>query len=165
MITTEKQGQGYLDSLTVTLWAIGQQGCDLFGMDLIEVEVNRGRGRLLVRLYIDREQGVTVDDCARVSRAVERLLDAKDSIQGAYTLEVSSPGLDRPIRKEEDFIKFRDREIRVKTEIPIDGRTHFSGILLGISDGSVIVLGEQNEEFRIPHRSIKKARLVYRQNP
>jgi ribosome maturation factor RimP len=174
-IRTDEQRQGYIDSLIDTLWVLGKKACDLFGLDLIEVEVNRGRGRLLVRLYIDRHgdgredqapgEGVTVDDCAHVSRAVEKLLDAEDPIEGAYTLEVSSPGLDRPVRRPEDFTRFQGSEIRIKTEVPIDDRTHVTGTLVGISDGSVIVRGEDDREFRIPLGAVKKARLVNRRIP
>jgi ribosome maturation factor RimP len=129
------------------------------------VEVHRGRGRLLARFYIDHDRGVTVEDCAQISRTIERLLDARDPIEGAYTLEVSSPGIERPLRREEDFQAFAGREVKVQTQSPIDGRSKFSGILLGITDGSVIVRGEGDEEFRIPRDAVKKARLVYRQIP
>jgi ribosome maturation factor RimP len=144
---------------------LGEKACDLFGLTLIEVEVNRGRGRSLVRYYIDREGGVTVDDCAHVSQAVGRYLDAQDPIDGPYTLEVSSPGLDRPLRKESDFQEFAGSDVKVKTEIPVDGQTSFSGRLVGIIGGSVVVMGEGDTEYRIPLRTIKRARLAHRDIP
>jgi len=165
VITTDDQKRGYLDTLQDTLWALGEKACDLFGLSLIELEVNRGRGRLLVRYYIDREGGVTVDDCTRVSQAVGRFLDAKDPIDGPYTLEVSSPGLERPLRKERDFQLFAGRDVKIKTEVPIEGQMSFSGRLLGIIDGSVVVIGEDDTEYRIPHATIKKARLIDRDIP
>ncbi len=164
-ITADDQKQGYIDTLRDTLWALGEKACDLFGLSLVELEVNRGRGRLLVRYFIDREGGVTVEDCARVSQAVGRFLDAKDPIDGPYTLEVSSPGLERPLRKESDFQLFAGRDVIIKTETPLEGETSFSGRLAGISDGLVTVRGENDREYRIPHRMIKKARLVYRDIP
>ena len=164
-ITTDDQKPGYLDVLRDTLWALGEKACDLFGLSLIEVEVNRGRGRLLVRYFIDREGGVTVEDCARVSQAVGRFLDAKDPIDGPYTLEVSSPGLERPLRKETDFQLFAGKDVLVRTETPIEGETSFSGKLVGISDGLVIVTGPDDKEYRIPHQTIKRARLIYRDIP
>jgi ribosome maturation factor RimP len=100
-----------------------------------------------------------------VSRTVSRFLDAKDPINGPYTLEVSSPGLDRPLRREDDFKAFAGNDVKIKTEIPVEGQTSFSGKLLGIIDGSVIVMGEDDREFRIPHRTIKKARLTHRDIP
>jgi ribosome maturation factor RimP len=106
-----------------------------------------------------------VEDCARVSQAVGRFLDAKDPINGPYTLEVSSPGPDRPLRKEGDFQMFAGSDVKIKTEIPIEGQMSFSGKLLGIVGGSVIVKGEDDREFRIPHRTIKKARLTHRDIP
>jgi ribosome maturation factor RimP len=168
VITTDDQKRGYLDTLHDTLWELGEKACGLFGLSLIELEVNRGRGRLLVRYYIDREGGeggVTVEDCARVSQAVGRFLDAKDPIDGPYTLEVSSPGLERPLRKEGDFQLFAGRDVKIKTEVPIEGQTSFSGRLLGIIDGSVVVMGEDDTEYRIPHATIKKARLIDRDIP
>ncbi len=165
-ITTDEQRRGYLEALEDTLWVLGEKACALFGLSLIEVEVNRGRGSLLVRYYIDREQGgVTVEDCTRVSQAVGRFLDAQDPIDGPYTLEVSSPGPNRPLRKEGDFQMFAGSTVKIKTEIPVEGQTSFSGKLLGIIDGSVIVMGQDDREFRIPHRTIKKARLTHRDNP
>jgi ribosome maturation factor RimP len=148
-----------------TLWALGEKACDLFGLSLIEVEVNRGRGRLLVRYYIDGQQGVTVEDCAHVSQAVGRFLDAQDPIDGPFTLEVSSPGPDRPLRKEGDFQAFAGNTIRIKTDIPIEGQTNFSGKLIGISDGQIILMGEGDREFRIPHKTVKKARLAHHDIP
>lgn len=165
VITTDEQRRGYLETLQDTLWGLGEKACDLFGLSLIEVEVNRGRGRLLVRYYIDREEGVTVDDCTHVSQAVGRFLDAQDPIDGPYTLEVSSPGPDRPLRKEGDFNVFAGSDVKIKTEIPVEGQTSFSGKLLGIIGGSVIVMGEDEREFHIPHRTIKKARLTHSDIP
>jgi len=144
---------------------MGEKACGLFGLSLIEVEVNRGRGRLLVRYYIDGQEGVTVEDCARVSQAVGRFLDAKDPIDGPYTLEVSSPGPDRPLRKEADFQAFVGNDIRIRTDVPIAGQTNFSGRLMGVAGGEVILVGEGAREFRIPHRVIKKARLAHRDIP
>lgn len=165
VITTDEQTRGYLETLWDTLWGLGEKACDLFSLTLVEVEVNRGRGRSLVRYYIDREEGVTVEDCANVSRAVSRFLDAQDPIDGPYTLEVSSPGLERPLRRESDFQTFAGSDVKIKTEIPVEGRTIFSGRLVGIIGGSVIVMGEGDTEFRIPHRMIKKARLAHRDIP
>jgi len=165
VITTDDQRKGYLEALHDTLWGLGEKACDLFGLTLIEVEVNRGRGRSLVRFYIDREQGVNVDDCAHVSQAVSRFLDAQDPIDGPYTLEVSSPGLDRPLRRESDFQMFAGSDVKIKTEVPVEGRTSFSGKLVGVIGGSVVVMGEGDTEYRIPHRTIKRARLAHRDIP
>jgi hypothetical protein len=138
VITTDDQKRGYLDTLHDTLWELGEKACGLFGLSLIELEV---------------------------SQAVGRFLDAKDPIDGPYTLEVSSPGLERPLRKEGDFQLFAGRDVKIKTEVPIEGQTSFSGRLLGIIDGSVVVMGEDDTEYRIPHATIKKARLIDRDIP
>jgi ribosome maturation factor RimP len=106
-----------------------------------------------------------VEDCARVSQAIGRFLDAKDPIEGPYTLEVSSPGPDRPLRKEDDFRAFAGNDVRIKTDIPIEGQMNFSGRLVGFSDGHIVLMGEGDREFRIPHRAVKKARLAHHDIP
>jgi ribosome maturation factor RimP len=107
------------------------------GMELVDLDYRReGRGWVL-RLYIDKEGGITLDDCARVSQEIGTTLDIEDFMATPYTLEVSSPGLNRPLKKEKDFIKYRDRLIKVKTFAPIDNRRNFKGKLRGISEGQI----------------------------
>ena len=104
------------------------------GMELVDLEYRReGRG-WVVRLYIDKEGGITLDDCSRVSQEIGTSLDIEDFVAAPYTLEVSSPGLNRPLKSEKDFLKYRDRLIKVKTVDPIDHRKHFKGMLRGISE-------------------------------
>jgi len=107
------------------------------GFELVEVEFEGTGARRTLRLYIDRADGVTVDHCATVSHLVSPLLDVKDFIDGAYMLEVSSPGIARPLRKSEDFTRFAGERVKVKTYEPVQGRKRFSGILLGLRDGLV----------------------------
>ena len=129
-------------------------------MELVEIEYRREhRGRVL-RLFIDREGGVTLDDCASISREVDRNLEVEGIPSGAYTLEVSSPGLNRPLKKEADFHRFRNRRIKVKTASPIEHRRTFRGRLLGCHDGRVEIEGE-NRVVRIPLAEIVKANLEY----
>jgi ribosome maturation factor RimP len=107
------------------------------GMELVDVEYRReGKGWVL-RLYIDKEGGITIEDCSRVSQEVGRSLDVEDFILTPYTLEVSSPGLTRPLKSERDFIKYRNRWIKLKTIDPIENRRQFKGKLLGVSENQI----------------------------
>ena len=141
------------------LWSTGERACDLFEISLVEVEVHKGRGRWLVRYYIDKEDGVDVEDCATISNTISRFLDAEDPIDFPYTLEVSSPGIDRPLRKEGDFRRFIGSEVKIRTENPIDGRRNFLGTLHGVENGNILVEIEEGNEAKIPLQNIKKARL------
>lgn len=149
-----------------TLWRIGERACDLHGVTLVELEVQRGKGKWLVRFYIDREDpeggGVDVEDCAEVSRAISKMLDAKDPIDSPYTLEVSSPGLERPLRREEDFRTYTGSEVKIRVREPVSGRKNFTGTVLGVSEGGVSIRTEAEEELSIPLKNIKRARLVYK---
>ncbi len=128
------------------------------GMDLIDVEYRReGKGWVL-RLYIDKEGGVTVEDCSHVSQEVGRNLDVEDFISTPYTLEVSSPGLMRPLKSERDFIKYRNHLIKVKTIDPIQNRRRFKGKLIGVSENR-IEMEVDGGVFQIPLSNVAKANL------
>ena len=111
------------DTLTAMLRPVVEE----LGYELWELEYSPGRGNGFVRLYIDAEAGITVDDCERVSRAVSEVLDAEDPVPGQYTLEVSSPGLDRPLRTPEHFARFVGETVFVELAQPQDGRRRFAG--------------------------------------
>ena len=134
------------------------------GMELVEVECLRMPSRWLVRVYMDREGGVTLDDCAAVSSEIGDLLNAHDLPPGPYLLEVSSPGLDRPLVRDEDFLKYRGSRIRLKLRAPLEGRKNYSGILEEyVTDGESkeILLREGETAHRIPRDLVSKARLEY----
>lgn len=137
------------------------------GLELVDLEFRReGRGWTL-RFFIDKEGGVTLDDCADFSREVDTLLEVEDLIPSAYRLEVSSPGLDRPLKKAEDFRRFAGRLVKVKTreKMDPDGRGHqrktFVGELLGIEDGIVRIRQSDSRggEVALPYDGIDKANL------
>jgi ribosome maturation factor RimP len=128
------------------------------GMELVDVEYRRESKGWVLRLYLDKEGGVTLDDCTRISQEVGRSLDIEDFIEAPYTLEVSSPGLTRPLKNEKDFVKYRHSLIKVKTLDPIQNRRHFKGRLLGISEDKIEILGEGGI-FRIPLSNVAKANL------
>jgi ribosome maturation factor RimP len=130
------------------------------GMELVDVEIKREPGGMMLRVYIDKQGGVTVDDCATISRRLSAELDVEDPLPARYTLEVSSPGLDRPLVKDLDFERFAGRRIRLATLAPIDGRRNYLGRLIGLRDGRVVLAMEDGPEVAIPRDQVAKARLV-----
>lgn len=128
------------------------------GMELIDIEYRRESKGWILRLYLDKEGGVTLDDCTRVSQEVGRSLDIEDFIQTPYTLEVSSPGLTRPLKTDKDFMKYCYRLIKVKTVDPIENRRQFKGRLLGVSE-SRIEIEVDGGVFQISLSNVAKANL------
>jgi ribosome maturation factor RimP len=134
------------------------------GFLLVDIDYKWERGGWTLRALIDREEGITLDDCARVSREFGQLLDVENVIPTTYRLEVSSPGLDRPLKKEKDFITYAGRQVRVRTRKQISGRRNFKGALLGCADGKIMVEVEGSTVFTIPISAILKANLVIELN-
>ena len=130
------------------------------GMELVDIEYRRERGGRVLRLIIDQEGGVTLDDCASISHELDRNLDVEDISPGPYTLEVSSPGLNRPLKKESDFHRFINRVVRVKTASPVEDRRTFRGRLLACRDGFVEIEVERSV-VKIPMDCLVKANLEY----
>lgn len=129
------------------------------GYELVGVEyMPQGRHSLL-RVYIDRPNGITVEDCEKVSRQVSAVLDVEDPIRGHYLLEVSSPGLDRPLFKAQDFNRYAGQQAKIRLRAPHDGRRNFSGTLRGLTDEKVVVEME-GVEFLLPFDLIEKANLI-----
>lgn len=129
------------------------------GYELWELEFLPRAGGGLLRLYIDSADGVSLDDCERVSRAVSETLDAADPIPGAFTLEVSSPGLDRVLRTQAHFERFAGELVRLEMMHPIDGRKRFAGRLKQVTSGE-ITLELESGAVRLPIDDIHKARLA-----
>ena len=129
------------------------------GFELVGVLWRDGKSRGLIRIYIDREEGVTVDDCARVSHRVTGLLDVEDPVPGEYDLEVSSPGADRPLFVERDFVRFAGAGLKVTLHSPIAGRRRFTGTLGGYREG-VVIVDEHGMERCFAMSEIESARLV-----
>jgi ribosome maturation factor RimP len=130
-------------------------------MELAALEFLReGRGWVL-RLFIDRDGGVTLDDCATFSREFGDQLEVEDLIPFRYTLEVSSPGLDRPLKKDRDFLRQVGNQIQVVTRSPWEGRSFFKGKLVAYQVSGTFTLAEKNKVWEIPVSLIAKARLVF----
>lgn len=135
------------------------------GLELVEVEwVKEGAGRYL-RLYIDKEGGVTMDDCVAVSRAVEARLDEVDPIPDSYHLEVSSPGVERPLKTDADFARFAGQQVAITTFGPVAGQKRFVGELVGLLDGQVRLKvrpagkHQSGTEIAIPRDQVARAHL------
>lgn len=130
------------------------------GFDIVRVLLS-GDKRAKLQIMIERRDGagITVDDCAEVSRAVGAILDVEDPIAGAYLLEVSSPGLDRPLTRLSDFERFAGFEARLETRVPIDGRRRFSGRLLGVEGQRIRVMADE-AEFALDFADLAKAKLL-----
>ncbi len=130
------------------------------GYELIDLRLVTEHGRMALRLMIDREVGVTVGDCQRVSREIDTLLEVEGAVRGSYDLEVSSPGFDRPLTKEADFLRYTGRIISLKTQQPIEGRSNYKGLLKGMEDQNVVMIVDR-KEYRVPLALVAKAHLVY----
>jgi ribosome maturation factor RimP len=128
------------------------------GYELVEVEYGPERGTCVLRLFIDKPGGVTLDDCQTVSHLVSALLDAADFISEKYCLEISSPGFDRPLRKPCDFERFAGERVKVVLASPVEGRKRFSGVLKGFSDG-LIALDCGGQAYEVHIENVKKANL------
>lgn len=133
---------------------VSSLGCDLWGVDYL----SHGK-QTLVRIYIDKADGIDVDDCARISRQLSSVLDVEDPIMGEYTLEVSSPGMDRPLFTLEQFGLYVGEQLKIRLRAPYEGRKNFSGVMTGIEEED-IVIAVDDHEYLLPFDLIDKANLV-----
>jgi len=173
---------GRKDEIIERVRAVAAPLAEAEGLELVDVELSGAPGRPTIRVFIDRvaapvptaaevtaasrglpREGVTLEDCASLSRVVSTALDVEDPLSGSYDLEVSSPGLDRPLRTPEHFARFTGRKVRVKTYGPLPesgDRKTFIGKLLGYQDGKVAV-DVDGTTFKIPQEQIAKANVEY----
>ncbi|MCV0332194.1 ribosome maturation factor RimP [Pseudomonas aeruginosa] len=131
-------------------------GYECWGVEFI----SQGRHSVL-RVYIDRSEGILIDDCEAVSRQVSGILDVEDPISGEYTLEVSSPGMDRPLFTLEQFAKHAGEQVKIRLRSPYEGRRNYQGILRGVEEQDVVVLVDDHE-YLLPIDSIDKANIIPR---
>ena len=130
------------------------------GYELVGVEFNAGGGHGTLRVYIDREQGVSLDDCAAISHQLSGILDVEEPIQQAYDLEISSPGIDRPLFKLADFERFIGETAKIKLAVGVQGRKNFKGRLQAVTDEKLITIEVDGEQFDLPYADIARANLV-----
>jgi ribosome maturation factor RimP len=137
-----------------------EPGITSMGYELVGVELQTGgKGGGLLRVYIDSEAGITAEDCQKVSYQVSGVLDVEDPIPGHYTLEISSPGLDRMLFRKQDFERYAGQLIKLRTAYPIEGQRKFKGRLLGLQ-GENVVFEQDDMEISLPFDQIEQARLV-----
>lgn len=151
------------DDLKDKIWQLAEPVALSEGMELIHVECLKMHSRWVFRLFLDKEDGVTLDDCTAISNQLGDILDVHDLSRGPYTLEVSSPGLDRPISRDQDFEKFRGSQIKIKTHIKIDGIKNFQGTLMEIIEENgrkLVRINIAGKIYSIPKSEIAKANLV-----
>jgi len=141
------------------VWRMAEPLCRGEGVELVHVEFGREHGGRTLRIYLDKSGGITLDDCARISRQLSDILDIGLETAGTYRLEVSSPGIPRPLGKMDDFIRFSGERVKIRTTEPIDGQKNFSGILTGVN-GSTVHLEVDNRPVAIAFADIAKAHTL-----
>lgn len=129
-----------------------------FNYELVDVEFVKEHNEWYLRIYIDKEGGITIDDCSNVSRIISNKLDEIDPIDCSYYLEVSSPGIDRPLKKDSDFEKHKGKKVKVKLFAPIDGKKTIEGTLLGL-EGNDIVISSNDKEMHIDKNKVSIVKL------
>lgn len=133
--------------------------CEAEGMELVHIECQREAGGRILRLYIDKPGGVTLDDCILISRQSSDMLDVYLEDMGPFNLEVSSPGQNRPLGKKRDFDRFKGNRVNIRTVPSVSGKKKINGVLLGISE-DVVKVSIDDQIVEIPYHEIVKARLT-----
>jgi ribosome maturation factor RimP len=129
------------------------------GVELVDLHYRREGPGWVLRLFIDKPGGVTHTDCQEISQQLGAQVEVEDLVPHRYTLEVSSPGLDRPLLKEADYTRFAGRSVRITTDRPVEGRRRFRGRLEGLTDGQVSLTTDEGERFELPLERVASARL------
>lgn len=144
--------------ITRRAWAELEAPLAEMGYEVVEIEFLQEGRRMTLRLFVDKAGGITLDDCTAVSQLVSPLLDRSDFVSGEYFLEVSSPGIDRPVRKPADFERFVGEPIRVRAVEPVQGRRNFRGVLQGFDDGLIVVACDR-QAYSVHIENLAKANL------
>lgn len=150
-----------MERASSAIWECIEPVVQGMGYDLVGVEFGGNRGNRLLRVYIDLTDGVTVDDCAAVSRALSAALDVDDPISEGYILEVSSPGIDRPLFRPGDFVRFVGETAFIRLASTLEGRRRFKGRLAGMDEGDVLIEVD-GTLWRLPADLVEEAHLVGR---
>jgi len=143
------------------IWTVVETAVEAAGFDLVGVEFGGKPGDRILRVYIDREGGVDIDDCATASRQLSVMLDVDEPIEEAYVLEVSSPGVDRPLFRREDYARFAGETAFIRLAESFEGRRRFKGVLGGI-DGDTIEIEVDGHKWHLPADAVEEAHLIGR---
>ena len=142
------------------LTAMFEPVVESMGYELVGVEFQRNGAHGTLRVYIDHEHGVNLDDCAAISHQISGILDVEEPIGQAYDLEISSPGIDRPLFKRDDYERFNGQQAKIRLAVARDGRRNYRGRLRGLNDGGDVVIEVDGETFELPFADIARANLV-----
>jgi ribosome maturation factor RimP len=147
-------------SLAARIRELAEQVAASMGMEVVLVEVKGDENRSIVRAFVDQPGGITLDDCERFSKRLSVSLDVEDWIPSSYTLEVSSPGVDRPLVKESDFQRFAGQNAKVRTRMPLEGQRNFRGKIVGVTGGRLELEIAPGKRVGIALMDIEKANLI-----
>ena len=134
------------------------------GIELVELSYRRRQEGMVLTFLVDKRGGITLEECSRLNQQIDQLLDKSSIMNERYLLEVSSPGLDRPLRTREDFIRAIGKTVRIISRLPVDGRDVHSGKLYGINDRDIVIIGKDSLSTVISFEDISKARLEINKN-
>ncbi len=148
------------DMIAEKVFKLAEPLCEDEGLELVHVEFVVDSFLNVLRVYIDKSEGVGVSDCTAISRQLGDIIDVSVSVNAEYRLEVSSPGIYRKLYNKDDYTKFCGKAIKIETELPIDGQRKFKGILKGISDDGIVEISIDDNPLRLDYSSITRARLT-----
>ena len=131
-----------------------------YGVNIVDIEFVKEGPNWYLRVYIDKEGGVSIDDCEQISRLLDKKMDETDPISQAYFLEVSSPGLDRPLKKDEDFVAYQGSVVDIKLYRPITGSKEFQGTLQGRENQVITIIDEQGQKLEFAQKDVASIRLA-----
>ena len=143
-----------------TIEELVQPIVDARNIEIVDIEYVKEAGQFYLRIYLEKEGGITLDDCAEVSRELNPILDEKDPIKDNYFLEVSSPGLDRPLKKEKDFIRYAGYDVEIKLYKPLNGTKQLEGELIGLTEDKKIKVVIDNNEVEFDKKDIALIKLA-----
>ena len=143
-----------------TIEELVQPIVDAKNIEIVDIEYVKEAGQFYLRIYLEKEGGITLDDCAEVSRELNPILDEKDPIKDNYFLEVCSPGLDRPLKKDKDFERYKGRDVEIKLYKPMNGSKQFEGELVGLTEDNNIKVIIDGEEVDFTRKEVALIRLA-----
>ena len=143
-----------------TIEELVQPIVDARNIEIVDIEYVKEAGQFYLRIYLEKEGGISLDDCADVSRELNPILDEKDPIKDNYFLEVCSPGLDRPLKKDKDFERYKGRDVEIKLYKPMNGSKQFEGELVGLTEDNNIKVIIDGEEVDFTRKEVALIRLA-----
>ena len=147
-------------SIEATIEELVSEITEPLNFEIVDVEYVKEAGEYYLRVYLDKEGGISLNDCEAVSRQLSEVLDVKDPIKDNYFLEVSSPGLDRPLKKDKDFVRYAGRDVEIKLYKPLNGSKQFEGTLVGLTEENTIKVIINDEEVEFNRKEVALVRLA-----